>query len=311
LLPPSAGAALEDPNAIPPFARPEELDEVAEAQRLMNSNPCFATRVESHIVPPEATIKNGQAGAKVGTRLGQLDLSASYFWGRHDVPLPFRAEATQLFPCMDPMNEPEDGNYFQSDAYLRYPRMHVAGLDFAAQIPFLGNLGLWGEAGLIFPTREHRLRIELPIDLDVTPDDGEANPVGEIEGPTVRNRPFLKATAGLDYTIGKHVYVNAQYVRGFINEFGAGFMGNYLVAGTDLIFFGRQMIFRLFAVTEFPDARSDKFAAALAPDIILVPPWGYITFEIGGFALLGRRETNLGQPGSGSSIVYAKVVGQF
>ena len=51
---------------------------------------------------------------------------------------------------------------------------------------------------------------------------------------------------GFDYTFGKHVYVQAQYLRGFINEFGAGHIGNYVVGGTDLIFFGRKLVFRAF-----------------------------------------------------------------
>jgi hypothetical protein len=78
-----------------------------------------------------------------------------------------------------------------------------------------------------------------------------------------------------------------------------------------LIFFGRHLIFRLFGVTEFPDARSDQYAAAIAPDIIVVPPWGYVTLELGGFALLGSNKSTLAQRGAGSSIVYFKVAGQF
>lgn len=310
LLPPSAAAALEDPHSRPPFARESDVDKIAVAQDLMDANPCFATRVDSHVVHPQASVENGQAAGKIGTSVGQLDLSASYYWGRHDIPLPYAALTERVADC-DPTSPPPDDIYFRTDAFLRYPRMHVAGLDFAAQIPFLANLGVWGEAGLIMPVNRHELRIELPIPLDVTPDDDTPNAVAEVLGPTVYKRPFLKATGGLDYTIGKHVYVNAQYVRGFINEFGAGNMGNYAVAGTDLIFFGRHLVFRLFGVAEFPDARSDQFAAALAPDIIVVPPWGYVTLELGGFALLGGRETNLGQRGAGSSIVYFKVAGQF
>ena len=310
LLPPSASVALQDPEARPPFINQSDVDKIGVAQDLMLRDPRFRPRVFSDVDTPEARIENGQAAGKIGTRLGQLDLSASYYYGFHDIPLPYEATTTRIADFnQDPL--PEDGVYFESTAFLRYPRMHVAGLDFAAQIPFLGNLGFWGEAGLFFPTKEHELRIEMPILLDVTPDDDMANPVTEVVGVAVEDRPFLKATGGLDYTFGKHVYVNAQYVRGFINEFGAGNMGNYAVAGTDLIFFGRHLIVRLFGVVEFPDKLSDQYAAALAPDIIVVPPWGYVTLEVGGFALLGGKNTTMAQRGAGSSIVYFKVAGQF
>jgi hypothetical protein len=311
LLPPSSSAALQDPKSIPPYLDQANIDKIAEAQDFMDTNECFTTRVVGRVEQPEAHVENGQAAFKVGSRLGQLDLSASYYYGRHDIPLPYNTKTNQLFPCNDPMNVPDDGVYYQADAYLRYPRMHVVGLDFATQLPFLGNMGVWGEGGLFMPTQSHSLLIQFPIPIDVTPDDGIANSVTEVDGITVPTDPFLKVTAGLDYTLGKHVYLNGQYVRGFINEFGSSNMGNYLVAGTDLIFFGRHLIFRLFGVTEFPDARSDQYAAAIAPDIIVVPPWGYVTLELGGFALLGSNKSTLAQRGAGSSIVYFKVAGQF
>ncbi len=78
------------------------------------------------------------------------------------------------------------------------------------------------------------------------------NPEAFIAGPAVKKQPFLKATAGFDYTFGKHVYVQAQYLRGMINEFGAGHIGNYILGGTDLIFFGRNLVFRAFGLVDLP-----------------------------------------------------------
>jgi hypothetical protein len=215
-------------------------------------------------------------------------------------------------PLDDENIRPVTGFYFESDADLVYPRMHVAGLDFATQIPFLGDMGLWAEGALFFPDQQHDFTIQLPIDLDVTPKDDMLNPVSEFTGVIVKKQPFLKATAGLDYTIGKHVYLQGQYVRGMINEFGAGNIGNYLVAGTDLIFFGRHLVFRFFTVTDFPEPKRDEpSSVVLAPDIIIVPPWGYVTIELGGFAFLGRNDSYFGQPATGSSMVYFKVAGRF
>jgi hypothetical protein len=96
-----------------------------------------------------------------------------------------------------------------------------------------------------------------------------------------------------------------------IDDFGANNIGNYLVAGTDLVFFGRHLIFRLFAVTDFPRNRSDRASLVLAPNIIMVPPWGYATLELGGFAFVGRNDTKFGQTAVGSSIAYLKIAGSF
>lgn len=308
LLPPSASSALADPQSPVNFTRQSDLDKLEFLQGFITANPRFNPRVTTRVEAPPVNIMNGQAAAKVGSRLGPVDMSASYYYGFFDIPIPYETTSTALAPLSQ---DPVDGYWFQSDVTLVYPRMHVAGLDFSAQLPFLGDMGLWGEGAVYFPTQDYDFRIEMPVILDVTPDDGMVNPITEFSGPVAAKRPFLKATVGADYTIAKHVYVQAQYLRGFIDDFGAGNIGNYLVAGTDLIFFGRHLIFRVFAVTDFPESRDDKASFVLAPNIIMVPPWGYATLELGGFAFFGRKDTKFGQAAVGSSIAYLKISGQF
>ncbi|MCA9684970.1 MAG: hypothetical protein KC457_22500, partial [Myxococcales bacterium] len=308
LLPPSASYALADPQSPVNFVNQSDLDKLAFLQNFITVNGQFNPRVLTTVKPPPLNIMNGQAAAKVGSRIGPVDMSASYYYGFHDIPLPYETTSTNLAPLSE---DSVDGYWFESQVTLVYPRMHVAGLDFAAQLPFLGDMGFWGEGALFFPTQEYDFRIEMPVLLDVTPDDGMINPITEFSGPVVRKQPFIKATVGADYTIAKHIYVQAQYLRGFIDDFGAGNIGNYLVAGTDLVFFGRHLIFRFFTVTDFPKNRSDKASLVLAPDIIMVPPWGYVTLELGGFAFLGRYDSKFGQAATGSSIAYLKVAGAF
>ena len=308
LLPPSASFALADPQSPVDFANQSDDDKLEFLQGFITANQQFNPRVRTNVQQPPINIMNGQAAFKVGSRIGPVDLSGSYYYGFFDIPIPFETESRNLGPLNE---EGVDGYWFESDVTLVYPRMHVVGLDFSAQLPFLDDMGLWGEGALIIPQRGYDFRVELPLRLDITPDDGVANPVSEFTGPIVRPQPFFKATVGADYTIGKHVYLQAQYLRGFINDFGAGNIGNYLVAGTDLIFFGRHLIFRLFTVTEFPGVRSERPSLALAPNLIMVPPWGYATIELGGFAFFGRRDTFFGQAATGSSIVFAKVTGSF
>jgi hypothetical protein len=308
LLPPSASFALADPQTPVNFANQSDRDKLAFLQGFISANPQFNPRVTTRVEQPPVNIMNGQAAAKIGSRVGPVDMSASYYYGFFDIPIPYRTESRQLAALND---DSVDGYWFQSDVTLVYPRMHVAGLDFAAQLPFLDDMGLWAEGALIVPTQQYDFRVDLPLNLDVTPRDGIMNPVSEFTGAIVERRPFVKATVGADYTIGKHVYVQAQYLRGFIDDFGARNIGNYLVAGSDLVFFGRHLIFRFFAVTDFPKNRSDRASLVLAPNIIMVPPWGYATLELGGFAFIGGNDTKFGQAAVGSSIAYVKIAGAF
>lgn len=312
LLPPSAAAALKDPQAPVPFVSDEDQLRIGALQELLSINEMLVPEVTTTVKVPKARFTNGQSAIKLGTSLGGVDMSISYFNGRHDIPTPILAEAG----IKSPMEEGgEAGCCYTSHVTLIYPRMQVIGADFATQLPFLGNMGLWGEGGLFFPQAQDLL-IEFPIPVDITPsgrpnDDGMANPVRSMQGQTILERPFIKATAGLDYSFGKHVYVQGQYLRGFIDEFGAGHLGNYIVGGTDLIFFDRHLIFRMFGVADLPTGRGDNGSFVLYPELILVPPWGSVTMEIGSFFLLGESDTKFGQAATGSSIAFVKVAGQF
>jgi hypothetical protein len=260
---------------------------------------------------PKRRFTDGQSAVKLGTSLAGVDASISYYNGRHDIPTPLDVNSIS-YPMDDPRRGPDgtEGCCFQSDVILVYPRMQVLGLDFTTQLPFLGNMGVWGEGGLFFP-RRHVLYLEFPTPVDTTPDDGVANPVTFIQGETIRSTPFIKATAGLDYTFGKHVYVQLQYLRGFIDDFGWDHIGNYLVGGGDLIFFGRHFIFRAFGVVDIPTGRGDNGSYVIYPELMLTPPWGSVTFHLGSFFLLGQPDTKFGQVAAGSSIVFFKVEGTF
>jgi len=316
LLPPSAAAGLKDPYAETPFVNQSELGKITYLQEdYLPKNPKLVPQVFGHVEMPENKFSNGQFAFKMGSRLGEVDISASYYYGRHDIPMPVEAKTTMTHALNDG-TEPADGYYFRSDVRLIYPKMQVIGLDFATQVPFLGNMGLWGEAALIIPEAK-QFHIDLPPlpggGVDVTPNDNMANPEAFIAGPAVKKQPFVKATAGFDYTFGKHVYVQAQYLRGMINEFGAGHIGNYILGGTDLIFFGRKLVFRAFGLVDLPgnNPKSKGPSGVIAPALLFAPPWGYVNFELGSFALLGGDKTYFGQKATGSSIVYFKVIGSF
>lgn len=308
LLPPSAAAGLEDAQAPVPFARESDVAKIEELQDTLALDPRLVPTVVGNVRMPKRRFSDGQSAIKLGTSLGGIDASISYYNGRHDIPTPLRVDSSTKDPVEGDPDEAEC--CYRSEVILNYPRMQVLGLDFATQLPFLGDLGLWGEGAMFFPTAQN-LFIEFPIPVDVSPDDDLANPVNNLTGPSITNRPYIKATVGFDYTFGKHVYVQAQYLRGFIDEFGADHIGNYVVGGTELVFFGRHLLFRAFGVIDFPTGPRDNGSYVIYPELVLVPPWGSITFDIGSFFLLGADDTKFGQPAAGSSIVFTKVTGAF
>jgi hypothetical protein len=318
LLPPSAAVGLKDPQTTVPYAREADQQKIEHLQDLLVASPGLVPEVVAHVHMPSRRFTSGQSAVKIGTSLGGIDMSMSYYNGRHDIPTPVDVQSSEKATAAEcgavagsAATIPEC--QYRSDVTLIYPRMQVVGFDFTTQVPFLGDMGLWGEGALFFPQAQ-TFDIEFPVPVDVTADrndDGYANPVMGMSGPTVRDQPFLKATAGVDYTFGKHVYVQAQYLRGFIDEFGAGHIGNYLVAGADLIFFGRHFLFRAFGVVDFPTGKGDPGSYVIYPELQLIPPWGSVNFHLGSFFLLGKRDTKFGQKAAGSSIVFFKVVGTF
>ena len=82
-----------------------------------------------------------------------------------------------------------------------------------------------------------------------------------------------------------------------------------------MIFFGRHLIFRAFGLVDFPSNNPEGEGASgvIAPAILVSPPWGFLNFEIGSFAFLGREgaRTKFGQRAVGTSIAYLKVIGSF
>ncbi|MCC6524516.1 MAG: hypothetical protein IT373_17810 [Polyangiaceae bacterium] len=183
-------------------------------------------------VAPEPAFDNIQVGYRLaGTVLGQ-DVALSYYYGRSPVPLPY-ANHTHEDPT--PTCNPDDPTQctqglLVTDVSLTYPRMHVYGLNIAGEIP-LGDeakaLGYRFEGALVVPQRstlkitQDALPLALPQPAGEYDYDDDGRPGGP-EPVVVDSTPFLKWTLGLDYGIGDHLFINLQWVHGFVDEFGAG-----------------------------------------------------------------------------------------
>lgn len=332
LLPPSASTALTDPKAPVPFSDDEDLADLVFLQDFLGSDVRFTPNIDTVVVMPKPSLRNGQGAFKVGTKLGDVDMSASYYFGFHDVPLPYYARANKTYPDDEWLDEQPDeaGCCFESTAFLRYPGMHVIGADMATQVPFLGHMGFWAEGAMFLPTQRNEMTIEIPTLVNLPSTEGIDT---SMTGITADKKPFFKLTTGVDYTVGKHVLLLGQYIRGFIDEFGAGNMGNFVMGGTQVAFRGRHVIVQLFGVLSMPRQRDlptlpgaspgstgrdldaiysgDSISGVIAPELTLVPEWGYLTFKLGAFALVGKSQTKFGQLAAGSSLAYLKMQGRF
>lgn len=186
-------------------------------------------------VLPETNFENMQWAYRIAGRFGEQDIALSYYYGRNDFPVPI-ANHTSLKKgeqC-DPADKTRCINgVLQTEVTLGYPKMHVYGLNATGEIPLswikddLHGIGYRLEAGLFVPERttikltQDALDLSLPQPAGEYDYDGDGIPGGR-QPVVVEDTPFLKWVVGLDYTFGEHVYVNAQWVHGMVDEFGAG-----------------------------------------------------------------------------------------
>ena len=186
---------------------------------------------------PTLALKNMQAAIRIGGTLGGQDISLSYYNGRTDFPVAKQNHTTQ---DKTPQCNPDDSSQciqgtLLTNATLHYPRMHVYGFNMAGEIGALkaisekvfSAIGYRVEVALIVPERAtiKLTNDQLDLLLPQPPGEYDYNNDGVAGGPepeVVSATPFAKWTVGLDYSFGKHVYANMQWVHGLVDEYGAG-----------------------------------------------------------------------------------------
>ena len=171
---------------------------------------------------------------------------------------------------------------------IGYPEMQAFGFDMTTSVPFLKGLGLWVEGALVFHD-----------DLKTTIDLGGGPALAQtlFEGKAGN---FLKLTAGMDYSFTKQLYMNVQYLHGFVDEFGSRQLGDYVVAGIDIKSKSEKVLLRLFGVVNLQDGSHVYF-----PSLIL-KPWGASEFQVGALLYGGEPGTKFGGLESGSNLFFVK-----
>jgi hypothetical protein len=251
-------------------------------------------QINLNTIQPEPSLSNSQYAIRAAGRLGGQDVSLSYYHGRFGIPQ--LAYSTLHYATMN-------AQAF-ADVGVIWPKEDVIGGDIAGSIEKLFGLGYWIEGAVVFPgnidyqvySDAHTMTGNL-TEIRFTPDgkmlqytdllppcpqkagvpcgNGWAHSPTGVRGNTVTTTPFFKLTIGADTTIKSKLYVNVQYLHGFIDEFGAGknfhalndpsmaqFMtepyrmeqriGDYLVAGAELHLASDRLNFRFFGVFKLP-----------------------------------------------------------
>jgi hypothetical protein len=315
-LPRWSTIALTDPSRPPPVQEDSIRDTLNTLAMAMPPS-----QVNVYTMQPEPTIQNSQVGARVAGRLLGVDLSISYYHGRFGLPVPSFT-----------INKPNG----IVDVLVMWPKMDVLGADLAGTIDKLGGLGYWVEAAVFFP-QHITYGIYNQTFGGHDPVTFERDPASTVENYNLRQglpeyqrgtiigpEPFLKLTAGIDYSVNQYFYFNFQYVYGFIDEFGAGKqprlplrmgdrprvesrIGHYLVAGGDLKLFRDQLLIRIFAAFKVPqhDDEDPRFTAVLFPQIAWAV-WDATEITFGSFIFLGDRASKFGDPSTGATELFLK-----
>lgn len=274
-------------------------------------------------VLPEATLDNSQAGARLATRLGLFDVSGSYTIGRDDMPQPYLS----------------DGRDAPGETRVRlmYPRVQVVGADLAASLPWLADLGVWAEGAVFFPQRVTMSVLTPQGEAKVNPDGGfcSNDPLVLLVAPSqgvnaaecrpgardpliVDDEPFVRWTVGTDYSLTSQLYANAQWVHGFVDEFGVGQdvrvaasrpedehtlrrQGDYVVAGVDHRSFSDTLLLRVFGIAGLRDPRS----YVVFPQVVWSVADG-AELTLGAFVMLGDFDSKFGDPAAGGTVVFTK-----
>lgn len=248
----------------------------------------FAYRnITDTIIMPDRNIKQSAVyGAKVAYKIFNYDFSLSYVYTRYDLPMLNRVTFTPT------------PNLGQVDlAYrLSFPRTNIIGFDLAGAVK---DVGVWAEGALCLPEKTI-----LITDMSLL---GMGS-----QDTIVLEKPYLRYIVGLDYTLKNGIYINGQYLRGFVHERGIGNLTDYFTFAVEWKFLqDRLKLNPLNSALEIKSWRDIKnnYALVLSPEINYNPFSG-AELSIGYRWLEGSNTTTFGRVKDNDEL-YLKVKFSF
>jgi hypothetical protein len=310
LLPSSGVLGLMEVERLPFWE--DELRWRVHAERETAAGLLNTPTVVSQVNPamPETSLGNMQYMFRLGGWVGMQDVAVSYYKGFADVP---QATTTHSILVNNPECNPADeedciNGVLHNTVGLEYTPIQVVGLNLAGEVnplgwihPSIQSIGYRIEAALIVPERLEMTLTQDALDFALMPQEAGEYEYG-LDGakPTiVSDTPFMKWAIGLDYTFGRSVYMNAQWVHGMFDEMGAesifhgGWVsrgggvdsealetsvcslnqdgtecaweisrpriGDYLVTGADISFANKNGLLRIFTLLDLGGAREEHW----------------------------------------------------
>jgi hypothetical protein len=240
-----------------------------------------------NIAIPENNIENSSVGGmKIATTILNYDLSLSYIYGRDDLPL---AKSITFIP-VDTLGTVD------ISTELVYPRMQIVGTDMAGA---LFSVGIWAEAAMFIP------------DKTVMTTDLSAMGMG-VQESTMLDDPFVKYVVGADYTFKNGIYINGQYLHGFIHERGSDNIEDYFMFVMEWKLFDDKLkIAPIGGGIEIKDFKEieDNYALIFSPEITYHPV-DNADVVLGARIIDGKESTTFGKVKAGDDI-YLKVKYSF
>lgn len=152
--------------------------------------------------------QSSKAGVKLSGNIAGWDLSTSYVYGRDSLPM---LTGITLTPGVA-------AGAVNVDLAMSYPRQRILGADAAGSV---AGIGVWGEVAVLFPDS-----VDMVTDMTAL---GQGLSREEI----LTDKPFTRWLLGTDYTFPWNIYLNAQYLQGFVHERGQGALNHYLMASVE------------------------------------------------------------------------------
>ena len=180
-----------------------------------------------------------------------MDFSVSYVWGRDGLPI-------GIYNTITPADTLGGVNVNVQTSFFR---QHIFGADLATSI---GGVGVWAEAAAFLPENE----VVMTTDLSAL-FPGSPVPV-TMDSVVLKREVFLKYVVGADYNFANGMYLNFQYMHGFINERGRDALNDYFFLQYQMKFFEDQLKFTPvaggFIVSDWDDIKNN-YAIIYAPEL--------------------------------------------
>jgi hypothetical protein len=245
--------------------------------------------ITNTIIKPENNLKESLImGFKTMANIMDFDFSLSYVSGRDDIPLMNKIT----------LAAPDSSGDVDVALEFIYPRIHVVGLDMAGSI---GDMGLWVEIATFYPER-----VIMVTDLSALGMPNQETLVLDDE------KPYSKYVLGVDYTFENGIYVNTQYLHGFIHERGAENLEDYILMGLEYKMLNDKLkIIPIQGGVEIKDQDDidENFALIYSPAISYYP-YDNIEFTTGCNVIDGYDTTTFGKV-EDLDEVFFKVKGSF